>query len=381
MDISSEVAEGEQEFSPEEIEEEQGISQFELMKRQFLRNKLAVGGLVVIALCFMVFVFFPGFFATNSYRAIMEDYMFAPPQVPQFIDEDGDFNIRPFVYGLESELDMETFTWEYSLDTGERYHINFFNRGYEYNLLGLFPTDLHFMGIDSEDPWYPFGADRMGRCVFSRIMHGGRISMTVGLVGVFLTIFLGTVLGTISGYFGGIIDNIIQRLVELLLSFPPIPLWAALAAAVPPEWTSVQTFFMISIILSLRNWVGLGRQIRGKVMSYREEEYTLAAQSAGASGWWIVKKHMIPNAMSHVIVIATLSIPAMILAETALSFLGLGIQPPMVSWGTLLQTAQRVDVVLSHRWLMIPGLAVVIVVLAYNFMGDGIRDAADPFST
>ena len=371
-------------FSPEEItEEESGISQFQLMKRQFLRNKLAVAGLIVISICFIVYVFFPGFFAVNRYTSIQEDYMFAAPQVPQFFDEEGNFHIRPFTYGLESELNMETLTWEYSLDMSEKHSIYFINRDHEndYKLLGFIPTNIRLMGIESSDPWYPFGADRMGRCVYSRILHGGRISLTVGLVGVILTVLLGTVLGTISGYFGGLVDTMIQRLIELLLSFPAIPLWAALAAAVPPEWTSVQTFFMISIILSLRNWVGLGRQIRGKVMSYREEEYTLAAESAGASGFYIVRKHMIPNALSHVIVVATLSIPGMILAETALSFLGLGIQPPMVSWGTLLQTAQRVDVVLSHQWLMIPGFAVVVAVLAYNFLGDGIRDAADPFST
>ena len=381
MDISNQMAEENPEISPAEMKDETGISQFELMKRQFFRNKLAVAGLVVIILCFFVFVFFPSFFAVQNYQAIEEEYMYAPPQTPRFIDAEGDFNIRPFVYGLERELNQENFTWEYTLDKSEKYDIQFFYRGNEYELWGLFSTDLHFMGIESENPWFLFGADHLGRCIFSRILHGGRVSMTVGLIGVFLTMVLGTILGTISGYFGGIIDIIIQRLIELLLSFPDIPLWAALAAAVPSGWSSIQTFFMITIILSLRNWVGLGRQLRGKVMSYRNEEYTLAAESAGASGWYIVRKHMIPNALSHVIVVATLSIPGMILAETALSFLGLGIQPPMVSWGTLLQAAQRVDVVLSYQWLMLPGAAVIMVVLAYNFLGDGIRDAADPFSS
>ena len=371
----------EEDFDPEEIEQESGISQFELMKRQFFRNRLAVAGLIIISLFYIVLVFFPGFFATQNYNLKDQNYMFAPPQTPQFFDQEGNFHIRPFAYGLKSKLNQQTFTWEYTIDKSKRFPIYFFTKGTEYELLGFIPTNIHFFGIESEEPWYIFGADRLGRDVYSRILNGGRISLTVGLIGVFFTILIGTILGTVSGYFGGVIDNIIQRIIELLLSFPNIPLWAALAAAVPPGWSSVKTFFGISIILSLRNWTGLGRQMRGKVMSYREEEFTLAAESAGASGWYIVKKHMIPNALSHVIVIATLSIPGMILAETSLSFLGLGIQPPMVSWGTLLQAAQKVDVVISHQWLLLPGLFVVIAVLAFNFLGDGIRDAADPFST
>jgi len=361
----------------------QAISKAELMKRKFLRNRLAVLGGIVIILFYMVTVIFPGFFSTYDYNLKNENFVYAPPQIPRFIDSEGKFHLRPFVYGLTTELNEETFTWVYKLDKEKIQDIYFFNRGYEYRIFGLIRTNIHFLGVKNPEsnPFYLFGSDRLGRDVFSRIIYGGRVSLTVGLVGVILTIILGSFLGTISGYFGGIIDNIIQRSIELILSFPDIPLWAALSAALPHNWDPVKTFFAISVILSLRNWAGLGRQIRGKVLSYKEEEYALAAKATGASDLYIIARHMIPNTLSHIIVIATLSIPGMILAETALSFLGLGIRPPMTSWGVLLQASQQISVVLQHPWLLAPGLFVIIAVLSFNFLGDGVRDAADPFSS
>ena len=370
----------------EEIEVEletqgESLTQGQLIWRRFLRNRLAVAGGIIVIVLYLVMVIFPGFFATYNYTQQNENYLYAPPQVPRFFDEEGKFHLRPFVYGLKTELDFELFEWVHTIDTSQKYPIKFFVRGDEYKLFGLIPTNIRLMGVDAPGTFYPFGTDDLGRCLYSRILHGGQVSLTVGLVGVTLTIILGSVLGTISGYYGGIIDNVIQRIVELLLSFPDIPLWAALAAAVPPEWSPTKVFFAISIILSLRNWTGLARQVRAKILAYREEDYAVAAQAMGASDRRIILIHMLPNALSHIIVVATLSIPGMILSETSLSFLGLGIQPPTTSWGVLLQQSQQVSVVLQRPWLLLPGLFVVLAVLAFNFLGDGIRDAVDPYSS
>ncbi len=358
------------------------LSQRTVRFRRFRRNRLAVAAVIVLAVLYLVMVAFPEFFSNHFYQTHHADYVYAPPQIPRFVDEEGTFHLRPFVYPITSELDMETFNWVYTTDTSQRNHIYFFTRGYSYDLLGLFPTDIHFFGLeDPEQPLFLFGTDRLGRDVFSRILFGGRVSLTVGLVGVFLTIIIGSFMGTMSGYFSGPIDNAVQRLAEVLMSFPSIPLWAALGAALPSGWTPLQNFFAISVILSLRNWTGLARELRGKVLSFRESEYTLAAKCVGASHLHIIVRHMIPNSMSHIIVISTLSIPFMILAETSLSFLGLGIQPPSTSWGVLLQAAQQVNVVLEQPWLLLPGIFVVIAVLSFNFLGDGIRDALDPYSS
>lgn len=356
------------------------LTQGQLMWRRFLRNRLAVTGGIVILAMYLVMVAFPGFFSTYDYTTQREDYIFAPPQIPRFFDENGKFHLRPFVYGFTTELDMETFSWIHKVDTSQKYPIYFFVRGDSHRILGFIPSNLRLMGVEEPGTLFLFGTDDLGRDLYSRIIHGGQISLTVGLVGVALTIILGSVLGTISGYYGGVVDNIIQRLVELLLSFPDIPLWAALAAAVPPDWSPTKVFFSISVILSLRNWTGLARQVRAKILAYREEDYAVAAQAMGASDLRIILIHMLPNALSHIIVIATLSIPGMILAETSLSFLGLGIQPPVTSWGVLLQQAQQVSIVLERPWLLLPGLFVVVAVLSFNFLGDGIRDAADPYS-
>lgn len=350
-----------------------------LMWRRFLRNRLAVGGAIVLIFIYVV-VIFADFFA--PYEPVMsnEDFVTRPPQVPRFIDSEGNFSLRPFVYGTITTLDTDNFIYVHEDNLEEKYPIQFFVEGREYKFLGLIPTNRHFIGVEEPGTIYLLGTDRSGRDMVSRIIYGGRISMTIGLVGVALTIIFGSVLGTISGYFGGFVDTIMQRVIELLMSFPSIALWAAFSAALPPEMPMTTRFFFISIILSLIGWTGLARQVRAKVLAYREMDFASAAKAAGASHWRIILLHMLPNALSHIIVVATLAIPGMILAETALSFLGLGILPPAVSWGTLLQDAQTVATIVKFPWLMLPGVFVVLAVLSFNFVGDGIRDAADPFA-
>lgn len=355
------------------------LSLRQLMWRRFLRNRLAVGGGIVLIL-FYLMIILAEFLAPYDHLAIQEDYVRVPPQWPRFVDQEGKFHLRPFVYGIVTTLDTVNLQWIHETDYSVTYPIHLFVHGKPYKLLGLISSDIHLYGVEQPGTFFIFGTDGLGRDVLSRIIFGGRVSLTIGLVGVTLTIIFGASLGTASGYFGGMTDTIMQRIIELLMSFPTIPLWAALAAALPPGWSTVKRFFAISIILSLVGWTGLARQVRAKVLAYREMDYTAAAKAAGGSDWRIIFVHMLPNALSHIIVVATLSVPGMILAETALSFLGLGIQPPMVSWGTLLQDAQQVSVIVLYPWLMIPGFFVIVAVLAFNFVGDGLRDAVDPFS-
>ena len=351
----------------------------QLIWRRFLRSRLAVGGSIMLILLYLMIIF-AEFLAPYDHLAIQEDYVKMPPQLPHFVDQEGRFHLRPFVYGTKTSLDQENLQWVHTPDRSKTYPIHLFVHGRPYKLLGLIPTDVHLFGVEEPGTFFTCGTDGLGRDLLSRIIFGGRVSLTVGLIGVSLTIIFGASLGTASGYFGGVTDNIMQRIIEVLMSFPTIPLWAALAAALPPDWSTLKRFFAISVILSLVGWTGLARQVRAKVLAYREMDYTSAARAAGGSDWRIIFVHMLPNALSHIIVVATLSIPGMILAETALSFLGLGIQPPMVSWGTLLQDAQHVGVILQYPWLLIPGIFVIVTVLSFNFAGDGLRDAADPYA-
>jgi peptide/nickel transport system permease protein len=363
----------------EAIQEAGHLSMGQLMRRRFLRNRLAILGSIVLILLY-VMVLFAEFFGPYDYLQINENFVRMAPQWPRFRDQEGTFHLRPFVCGTETTLDTENLVWVHTTDCSQTYPIHFFVHGSPYKLLGLVPTDIHLFGVEEPGTIFLFGTDGLGRDLLSRTIQGGRVSLTVGLVGVALTIFIGASLGTASGYFGGMTDNLMQRVIELLMSFPTIPLWAALAAAMPPGWSSLKRFFAISVILSLVGWTGLARQVRAKVLAYREMDYTMAAKAAGGSDWRIIFVHMLPNAASHIIVVASLAIPGMILAETALSFLGLGIQPPMVSWGTLLQAAQQVSVILQYPWLLIPGLFVIVAVIAFNFVGDGLRDAVDPYA-
>ncbi len=351
-------------------------SQSQLMWRKFRKHRLAlISTVFLIAIYFLAFTY--EFWAPYEMQTQHEDYLTAPPMVIRFVDSEG--NLRaPFVYGTSNELNMDTFTREYVEDTSQIYPIQFFVRGQEYSFWGLFKSDLHFFGVENSKIFL-LGTDGLGRDLLSRVLAGSRISLTIGLVGVFLAFTLGCVLGGISGYFGGATDTVIQRVVEFLISLPTTPLWLALSAAVPPRWSPIQVYFAISIILSIFGWAGLARVVRGKLLELREYDYVISARLAGGTDGYIIFSHLLPGFMSYLIVHLTMAIPGMILAETALSFLGLGIRAPAVSWGTLMQDAQNVRSIAIHPWLLAPGIIVIFVVLFFNFIGDGLRDAADPY--
>jgi peptide/nickel transport system permease protein len=303
-----------------------------------------------------------------------------PPQRLRFVDDDG-FHLRPFVYGYETRRDPETLRKIFAIDPTKRYPIRFLVRGDKYEMWGLFEADLHLFGIEDDGAMLLLlGADKLGRDVLSRIMYGARISLSIGFLGVMISLTLGILIGGISGLYGGMVDTLLQRLIEFLRSIPGIPLWMTLAAALPKTWNPLQRYFAITVILSVLGWTGLARVVRGKFLALREEDFVLAARLAGASELRVIVRHLVPSFASHLIASLTLSIPGMILSETSLSYLGLGLQAPTVSWGVLLQGAQNLQAVAMAPWLLLPGLAVVIAVLAFNFVGDGLRDAADPYA-
>jgi peptide/nickel transport system permease protein len=354
----------------------------QLMWWKFRKHRVAVLSVIVLALFYTIALFADvvGPYDPNTYSA---SYKFIPPMAVTFIDGSGNFIPRPGIYALSSERDPETLREIWTTDTTTWYPIHFFVKGQPYKFLGLFESDLHLFGLGEEAgdmQIFLLGSDRLGRDMFSRVIHGARVSLSIGLVSVFLSLALGITLGGISGYYGGWVDNVIQRIIEFIRSIPSLPLWMALSAALPPEWPQELRYFGITIILSILGWTGLGRQVRGRFLALRSEDFVLAARLGGARDMRIILRHMVPSFMSHIIASLTLSIPGVILAETALSFLGLGLRQPVISWGVLLQEAQNIRTVALSPWLMLPGLAVVITVLAFNFLGDGLRDAADPFS-
>lgn len=338
--------------------------------------------LAMAALWFLVALYalipFVEFVSPYSLRARHPDYVYAPPQRVRLFHE-GRF-VGPFVYGLAMTINMETLKREYREDPSRRSGLRLVSRGEPYWMWGLWRSDLHLFGVEEGGTLFLLGTDRLGRDMLSRIIYGARISLTVGLVGITVSFILALVFGGLSGYYGGAVDIVIQRLIEVIRSFPELPLWMALSAALPARWHPVLVYIGITIILGVIEWTGLARSVRGKLLAVREEDFVTAAVLVGASPAYVIRRHLLPSFTSHLIVSATLSIPHMILGETALSFLGLGLRPPITSWGVLLSEAQNMNAVALYPWLMLPVIMVVLTVLAFNCLGDGLRDAADPFT-
>ncbi|KAA3498462.1 ABC transporter permease [Agrobacterium tumefaciens] len=355
-------------------------SQWQLIWWAFKRHRLAMAALFVTIAMYIV-ALLPGFFAINDPVLQNARATFHPPQRVHFIDTTDGLSLGLHYYPLKLTRDPETLAAVFVEDTAKKIPIQLFGRGYEYSVLGLFTTDIHLLAsTDKTRPLFLFGADRLGRDVFSRVIQGSQVSLSIGLVGVFFSLLLGVVLGGISGYYGGRIDFVMQRVIDFVLSLPTIPIWLALAAALPQGWPATLQYMMITIILSLTGWAQLARVVRGRFLSLRTEEFVAAARLDGVPEGRIIFRHMLPSFSSHIIASVTLAVPAMILAETSLSFLGLGLQPPTISWGVLLREAQNIRSIATAPWLFLPGVAVVVAVMALNLLGDGLRDAADPYN-
>jgi peptide/nickel transport system permease protein len=354
--------------------------QWTLIRRAFFKHKLAVLGLCVTLAIYFIAIF-AGFLAPFSASRFNADYVYAPPQRLHVVDRShGGWDWGLYVSGYKSTQNRKTLALTYRTDPAKKIPVRLFAHGAKYKLFGLIPTHIHLIGpADPKQPMYLLGADRNGRDLLSRMIYATRISMSIGLVGVAIALGLGIALGGVSGYFGGKVDTLIQRLVEFFMSIPTLPLWLGLAAALPGGWGPLKRYFAITIILGIVAWTSLARVTRGRFLSLREEDFVSAAALDGNSHTRMIYRHMLPSMTSYLIAHMTLAIPGMILAETSLSFLGLGLQPPVVSWGVLLEDAQNVRVVSSAPWLLLPGVAVTIAVLALNFLGDGLRDAADPY--
>ncbi|MEA1833669.1 ABC transporter permease [Methylobacterium durans] len=351
-------------------------SAWRLIARRFLRHRLAVASAIVLAILYAT-VPFVEWLAPYGQARRNGDFIHAPPQGLHLF-HDGRF-IGPFVYPYRAELDHQTFRREYRSDTSRPQPLRYLCRGDGYQFLGLVPADRHLVCPPEGGTLFLLGTDRLGRDMLSRLIYGARISLVIGLVGVSISFVLGLILGGIAGYFGGAVDAAVQRLIEVVRSLPELPLWLALSAALPPTWSPLWVFFGITIILGLLDWPGLARAVRAKLLALREEDFVQAAELMGATPARVIARHLIPNFMSHLIASATLAIPTMILGETALSFLGLGLRPPVTSWGVLLNEAQNLAAVQLYPWLLWPVVPVLVTVLAFNFLGDGLRDAADPY--
>jgi peptide/nickel transport system permease protein len=352
-----------------------GASQWRLIWRKFRRNKAALAGGIVILLFYLSALFAP-FLAPYGLTTRFTKQIYMPPQLIHFFDEG---RLQPWVYDLRQEFD-ENLRRTYVIDPEQKTRVLFFAEGEPYKLFGLIPANLHLFQGEDGKPVCILGTDRQGRGMFSRILFGGQVSLTIGLLGVAMSLSIGAVLGIASGYYSGTVDNIIQRVIELIRSFPSIPLWMALSAAIPLAWSVMQTYFAITIILSLIGWTWLARQLRGQVLALRSHDYIMAAKLAGASDRWIIFRHLIPATMGQIVVVSTLAMPAMILAETSLSYLGLGLRPPVTSWGVLIQESQNYQSLALYPWVFTPALVIAVCILAFSYLGDGLRDAVDPYT-
>ena len=354
-------------------------TQFQLTWWRFRKHRLAVWSGIVVVI-FYVMAIFADTIAYTDPQATDAKRSYIPPQGIHLFDEDGSFH--PWVHGLKGKRDLKTFKIVYTVDPDSKLFLRFFAEGYPYHLFGLIPTTTHLIGVangKAEDGLYLFGTDLLGRDLWSRLAVATRVSLSIGLAGVAVSLFLGVLLGGVSGLYGGAIDTLIQRLIEIIRSIPTIPLWMGLAAALPNTWTTAQIYFAITIIISFIGWTDLARVVRGRFLALRGEDFVVAAELAGASQLRIIFRHMLPSFLSHVIAATSLALPAMIISETSLSFLGLGLRPPAISWGVLLQDAQNIQTLGLAPWLLIAALPVIVVILAFNFLGDGLRDAADPY--
>ena len=351
-------------------------SQLTLMWWKFKKHRVAVWSGIFLLLLYAS-IFISEFLSPFNYQSRHTRHIYVPPQ-PVHLFHKGEF-VGPFVYPLKRKLNLETGQREYTVDDRKPMKLSFFCSGDPYNWFGLIPADNHLVCAPKNAPFYLFGTDRLGRDILSRIFQGARISLTIGLIGISVSFLLGIVIGGAAGYYGGWVDLVVQRIIEVLQSIPTIPLWLTLSAIMPASWSPILIYFGITIILGLLDWTGLARAVRSKLLSLREEDYVLAAQLVGASPSRIIGRHLIPGFMSHLIASATITIPTMILGETALSFLGLGLREPITSWGVLLNEAQNINAVVITPWLMLPVVPVILVIIAFNFLGDGLRDAADPY--
>lgn len=371
-------------FDPSSIEaasDEQSqvylASQTRLMWWKFKRHRLALASGIFLAILYFI-VAIVEFLAPYNLHTRNMDFIYTSPQPIHLWTDDGTF-VGPFVYGRTMRLDMDNLQRVYTDNKADVQPIRFFCRGDKYKFWGLFESNMHLVCPAEGGEMFVLGTDRLGRDVLSRILYGARISLTIGLIGISVSFLLGIVIGGLAGYHGGWLDLVVQRIIEVLQSIPSIPLWMALAAIMPVTWSPILVYFGITIILGMLDWTGLARAVRSKLLSLREEDYVLAAQLMGARSSRIIGRHLVPGFMSHLIATATISIPGMILGETALSFLGLGLRPPITSWGILLTEARNVSVIAFYPWLLLPMVPVVLVILAFNFFGDGLRDAADPY--
>jgi len=350
----------------------------QIVRMRFLRNKMAIIGGVILIIFYLCSLF-AGFLAPYAVDNTHSKHAGVGPNGLHIVDKEGNYHWPPFVYGYEAVIDPATYR-RVATRTEEMYPVSFFGRGDPYSILGIIHSEIHLVTVDEPAKLFFLGTDTLGRDLLSRIFYGAQVSLTVGLIGVALSLTIGTLVGVVAGLFGGAFDNISMRIVEVLTSFPQIPLWMALASALPPTLNSLQVYFCITIVLSFLDWGGLARQVRAKVLALRDSDYVTSARLNNCRTSRIVLRHLFPNTISHVLVRATLAIPGMILGETSLSFLGLGIRPPMTSWGLLLSEAQSVRVLLQQPWLLAPIVPVMVTAISFNLLGDGLRDAADPFA-